>query len=237
MDYRGQTESLSHEELFVLLGTGGIVVDVGAHDGSYSEFLIQHYRPSLLFAFEPTKDSFDILSTRLAHVSAKNSTGSYYAFCQAVSDYTGFSRFHIMSQGGSNSVSRLNDDSPYKRGIGLSTETTTIVPCVTIDDFLVANRIDSIDFLKVDVQNHEEQVLKGGRYSLESVKIKAIQFEYIFGDLYEAQNNLGHILSLLSNCGFLLYTIHSVWPNLGSRLFQADFVFVHKTIVNRGRSY
>jgi FkbM family methyltransferase len=207
-------------------------VDIGAHDGSYAEFLIQHYSPRLLFAFEPTKEAFDILSTRLSNLSADKGIGSYYAFCHAVSDYTGFTRFHLMNQGGSNSVSSLSENSPYKRGIGLNATDTIFVPCVTIDDFLIANRIDSVDFLKIDVQNHEEQVLSGCRHSLESVKVKVIQFEYIFGNLYEAQNSLGSIISFLTDHGFMLYTIHSVWPNLGSRLFQADFLFVHKTVTN-----
>lgn len=49
---------------------------------------------------------------------------------------------------------------------------------VTGDDYTESRDIQQIDFLKIDVEGAEEQVLKGFQKCLEQRRIKVIQFEY-----------------------------------------------------------
>src|SRR5258707_6529973 len=59
-----------------------------------------------------------------------------------------------------------------------TTITDTIkVPTITLDDFTEQNKIPSIDFLKIDVEGFELEVLKGAAGLLSSKRIKMILFE------------------------------------------------------------
>lgn len=55
---------------------------------------------------------------------------------------------------------------------------TELVSEITIDQYCKDQNVSEIDFLKIDVEGHELQVLKGGKTLLESCKIKVIQFEF-----------------------------------------------------------
>ena len=52
------------------------------------------------------------------------------------------------------------------------------ITITTIDDFCVSQNILKIDFLKLDVEGHELNILLGAKNMLDSDKIKFIQFEF-----------------------------------------------------------
>ena len=56
--------------------------------------------------------------------------------------------------------------------------THTIVQITTLDDVTSALGIRQVDFLKVDVEGHEIQVLQGGEQLIASDSIRYVQFEF-----------------------------------------------------------
>jgi len=64
------------------------------------------------------------------------------------------------------------------KGILYKANQKTIIQLINGDNFLKENNIDFVDFLKIDVEGAEYEVLKGFEESIKNGKIKAIQFEY-----------------------------------------------------------
>ena len=54
----------------------------------------------------------------------------------------------------------------------------------TVDDYK-EKEINTVDFMKLDVQLYEDKVLEGSLNSLKNDKIKIIEVEVIFNDYYE----------------------------------------------------
>jgi FkbM family methyltransferase len=70
------------------------------------------------------------------------------------------------------------------------------VKCTTLDHFLAANQIQSIDFCKIDIEGHEETILKN--YSWR-VKPSFIKIEHWHSDLSTLTN-------ILQKQGYTLFT-------------------------------
>ena len=85
------------------------------------------------------------------------------------------------------------------------------------------------DFLKIDTQGYEWEVLQGSKKSLR--KINAIQLELSFEDLYQDQNNWLNILKFLENNNFRVFKIIDGFKNKkNGQVFQSDFFLVNKKI-------
>lgn len=108
------------------------------------------------------------------------------------------------------------------------------IPTKRLDD---VTEIAAMDFLKMDVQGSEREVLEHGREKLKQAV--AIQTEVSFVTLYENQPTLGEMDTLLRDLGFMPHcfaelkvwplapTVVSGQPNRGLRqLLEADLVYV-----------
>lgn len=226
------TETIALDTIKSIIGEGGIIFDVGAMDGDYSELLAKTFKPQKIIAFEPTRESFINLSNKLSTLEKAFPDTQFKAINCAISDAYGHAKFHLLNQGGSNSLLELSDRSGYTRGIGLSEITQTTVPTVTIDGFVAANKIETVNFIKIDTQGSEVAVLRGASRSLSLGKIRALQVECITGELYVSQYTTGTLFKELESMGYKLITFHSVWPGLGYRLFQFDALFAHFTLLD-----
>jgi hypothetical protein len=76
------------------------------------------------------------------------------------------------------------------------------VPTTTLDDFADRNGIGAIDFLKIDVEGFELEVLKGAAKLLSSHGIKGLLFEANKSVLFSIGKSAGPIHDLLSTYGY-----------------------------------
>ena len=53
-----------------------------------------------------------------------------------------------------------------------------LVPCTTGDEYVRSHAIDHIDFLKIDVEGHEMEVLQGFQASFSGGVVDLVQFEF-----------------------------------------------------------
>ena len=70
------------------------------------------------------------------------------------------------------------------------------IPQVTLDDFCVENDIQSIDFVKIDTEGNEVNVMRGARRLIDKQCIGMIQFEY-GGTYVDAKTTLKDVFPLL----------------------------------------
>ena len=138
----------------------GVIFDVGANVGDWSKFFIKECSNInfKLHLFEPSKFTFKILKTNL--------DGNY--------------KFHQIGFGDKNEQLKLFYDT-YHQGnasiLNFNSKKSELIQLKTIDTFCVENKISKIDFLKMDVQGFEYNILKGATKMLENNAIKFIQFE------------------------------------------------------------
>jgi FkbM family methyltransferase len=166
---------------------GGIIFDVGGHQGITTQWFSRKARH--VHTFEPMPENVDTIRTTLAVRGIKNVT----VHPVAVSDHVGTDDFHIYQTRGHNSLGRTNA-SGYCYSI--STKTTKL------DDFADENGIESIDFLKIDVEGFELEVLKGSTKLLSTQRIKCLLFEANMLLLASIGKSAGPIYDLLLSHGY-----------------------------------
>lgn len=143
-----------------------IVFDVGSNKGEFTDLLIKN--ASEVHLFEPNTDL--ITYTRVKYDSYKNVHYNHYACYSEDNEEVDFFYFTNENNGLSSIYHNTKWDSlPMKYGK---------VVTITIDSYCMLNKIDHIDFLKIDVEGAEFDVLLGCEKMLKERNIKYIQLEY-----------------------------------------------------------
>jgi FkbM family methyltransferase len=147
----------------------GVLFDVGANHGSYTRFLRRLSPGSRIHAFEPHPKTFASLQQRAAGplVTLVN---------MAVSDRSGTVQLYDFAEDDGSTQASLAQAS-----VGLFDPDTIshTVEATTIDAYMAQAGIDTIDFLKIDTEGFDINVLRGAKGALDRGAIKAIQFEFI----------------------------------------------------------
>jgi len=167
------------------LGKQPVIFDVGAHEGKFTEFVLQLLPNAKCYMFEPNIE----LAIKIG------------ARALAISDHNGFVPFYIPP--------KKNDElsSLYKREVFDETGYEEIeVGCTSIDSFCSVNHISEIDYLKVDVEGAELDVLNGCKEMMASRDIKFIQLEY--GGTYpDAGITFMQIIETANKYGYNVYEL------------------------------
>lgn len=180
-----------------ILPANPIIFDVGAHKGSYTEYVLSEVPEADCFLFEPNKYLCDLLLKK------------YYAFHTLVGAASGQKDFYEC-EGKWDELSSM-----YKRPVfnGLPFSTGK-VGCITIDEFCTDMSIDHIDLLKIDVEGAELDVLKGAQQMLSDKKVTFLQVEY--GGTYPDAGITGlQVIQYLNDLGYNVYEL------VGSKLVLA----------------
>ncbi len=176
-----------------------IVFDVGANKGEYTNLLANTIKNINIFSFEPHPKTFEVLTNNCKQKNIK-------LFNCALSSQKGIMElFDYESKDGSSHAS-LSEE--IFSTIHNSTVVSHKVDVSTVDIICKENNIEEIDFLKIDVEGYELDVLKGSSFMLETNLIKIIQFEFTqlntttriyFKDFWELLSEKYNIYRLLPN--------------------------------------
>jgi FkbM family methyltransferase len=169
IDIKTNGEERLIERLAQQFPKDAVLFDVGANKGDYTLALLRHFgRDARIFAFEPSKPTFELLSGAIS--SGRNVRMEQMGFGE---------RGELMNLYADAQGSALA--SLYQRrifGNQLSVEAPAEkIHIMRVDDYCHANDIERINLLKVDVEGHELSVLKGCG-DLLAQKIDVIQFEF-----------------------------------------------------------
>lgn len=155
--------------LGLINGNNPVIFDVGANIGEWSGEVLKKFDKVRMFAFEPSAKAYAVLTENI-----KDSRITI--FNMGMNDIAGDKPFYTVS--GSNAVSDTVCGSLFKRRVpGMSFDYSGSIKLTTIDDFCLQNSIGKIDFLKIDVEGNELNVLKGAAKMIADGTIKHIQFE------------------------------------------------------------
>lgn len=106
--------------------------------------------------------------------------------------------------------------------------------CVRGDEYMVSRSIPYIDFLKIDVEGHEDKVLSGFLGAIKNNAVGCIQFEYgminivtkwMLIDAYRDLEPLGYKIGKLTNGKVLFKDYHLTDENFEG----SNYICVHET--------
>ncbi len=151
-----------------LLQPGQKVIDIGANYGVYTLSMARTVGPrGCVWAFEPASDT----ALLLAEGIAANCFAQVVLDRSAVSGTCGTAQLSLNPHAESNALAPVKD----------STGATETVPLVTLDHCLEQYDWREIDFLKIDAEGEESNILQGGRRFFAKLS-PLVQYEIKAGD-------------------------------------------------------
>lgn len=202
LNFRGKT--ISGEKNFIekqlsnlIGGDPQIIFDVGANIGLYSKMLSERFPNSSIYCFEPNPNCIKSLNS--------NTPSSCKVFNFGLGDETGELILYDKANSHGSSHASL-----YKEALDDFHGCDSVkvpVKIIKLDDFAMENGIDKIDFLKIDTEGHELEVLKGAKNLIEDRRVQCIQFEFNSLHIY-SRVFLHDFANFLEN-----YTLYRLLPN------------------------
>lgn len=181
----------------------GLIFDVGAYTGEWSDIVLERFPDITIHQFEPALDSFEQLSKNCAD---QVEIGRVVQNNCIVSNVEGFVPFYYYSnQPVLSTVYRRNKTIEERFKLDVRIE---MIPSTTLDAYCELKGIHHIDFLKIDTEGGEYDVLKGSRALLENQAIDCIQFEY-GGCFMDSNITLKEVFDYLTSFGYRVFKISS----------------------------
>ena len=147
-----------------------VFFDIGANIGDYSIELGLEFPDASIYAFEPNPISYRILQSKVKNLNLKFYNIGFGSSESNLDFYT--DKNDLGSSHGSFYKEVLTDIHKYKDLLSLRIKSTKL------DTFCVDNDISYIDFLKIDTEGNEFDILLGARKLILEDRIKLIQFEF-----------------------------------------------------------
>lgn len=212
-----------------LTKNGDTIFDVGANIGEYSHKLVTNFKNIRLHSFEPIPLICHVLESNIKNdkfisvnqfvdlnknqLSLKNLTFQDKTLSVknnlikinniALSNSNKYMVFFYYTK--ASSVSGLYHFSGFDRLIN-ETPTQIKVKCESLDNYCQRNRINFINYLKVDTEGSDFDVLIGASNLIKNKKIKYIQFEYM--EAYKSANaTLKSLCKYLTSHGYSIFKI------------------------------
>ena len=161
------TNKPEFDEIAKIIKKDNVVFDVGANIGLISAFMGHRVGTGgTVYAFEPQPETRKELQKTIALNELENVVVAPYALSSEV----GTADLYFVNNNKLSSLAPVGDNH-------YGTNKTVRIATNTIDNFCSQNNVTHIDFIKIDVEGFEYEVLIGAREMLQKHAIKAIQFE------------------------------------------------------------
>lgn len=200
------------------------VLDVGANVGDVAVAALKSYPGAQVICFEPVGSTFKELTKRLEPFA-----GWTHLYNCALSDRDEEGEINITTLHGANSISPQakfhQDCNPQVRELGKEK-----IRLVRLDDFAVNFPSQRIDIMKIDVEGHELNVLKGGvNFISNNVDVIIIEISLMRDQSWDHQA-VFEIFAFLKDVGFCLVNVMDLHraTDKDMLLVQMDCVFRHK---------
>jgi len=205
------------------------IVDGGAYRGDFSLQMAEVFPNATIYAFEPQKASYELLSGNTGKISRIK------RYNCALSSNSGKSVFHTNVSPLTSSLSNTSEEGlryfqEYNQPSGEEE-----VQVTSLSDFLSVEKIPAIDILKLDLQGHELQAIKGMAEFISSVKLIFIEVQFI--KIYENATLFSEVETYLREKGFIFYNfLGLVRSPIDGRLLYGDAIFVNRKYISQSNS-
>lgn len=211
----GEYEPAVSTVVSAIVRRGDVCLDIGANFGWFTTLMARltgTENQSSVHAFEPMPDVFDVLKT---NVGINNSPENVFLNNLALGDAISQVKMHRFNDL-PNGYSSLSD-------MGKEDFQTFIVPMTTLNSYLVENKIENVDFIKLDVEGAELMFLRGATklfeqpvppfFIVEMALGTTEGFGYLPNDLIEFfRRHAGYRFFALDEVNFVLQEIDGFAP-------------------------
>ena len=171
----------------IKLGDGDIAIDIGANLGWYSVLLNRISESgSLVFAFEPDPNNFELLEFNLT----KNDCSNVKAFNKAASDKNETLSLYKYPEKNRGRHSLL----PHKEGQKID------VSAVCLDEFLDPDLHSKVKFIKIDIEGYEFYALRGAIKILGNCPMVMMEYS---PHLYPEPSHANELVHFMANLEFV----------------------------------
>ena len=183
-----------------------LVLDIGGNKGQSISFFLRLNKNVKIVSFEPTKSLYNYL------IMKYNSFSNVTISNKGISSFSGEKMFYENYMHLTSSFEKLNYDSDYLKfktkilGIDINEiiKKEYNVNVVTLSRYINDNISSDIDVIKIDVEGHEYECLKGLFNAPLSSNIHLIQLEHHNDDMYEDSISFNEINDILNRNNFKL---------------------------------
>ncbi|MEE2760612.1 MAG: FkbM family methyltransferase [Pseudomonadota bacterium] len=174
------------------LPEGKLLWDIGANIGVYSLYAA-YVRRMRVAAFEPSAASHAALCR---NIEINDLDELIQPFCLALAAHTGIDYLHMANTSAGHSMHAFGQENSIEGPI--QTQFKQSVTGYSIDEFLETFSVSPPDYVKLDVDSIEAEILEGGRTTLTN-SVQAILVE---SDQPQARISESRIRQLLEGMGF-----------------------------------
>lgn len=195
------------------------IIDGGAYEGVISRRLANLFPAATVFAFEPSGSTFGRLE--------KNVRNGHHIkpFRLGLSSASRNATLYVNVQDSTNALSLPAPAGERYQSWQTKNLGSEEVSLVTLDEWAEREAVDGIDILKLDLQGHELEALKGADRLLRS-SIRLVYTEVEFVRVYR-QNCLYHeVAAFLADRGFELFQLYDLSWGEDHRLVCGDAIFI-----------
>ena len=184
-----------------------IFFDVGAHKGESINFFLKNFIIKKIYSFEASSINYQKLYIAKNIYQKKFLQSDIIIENYALGEKNADVYLNQSFESSSSTLNQINSDSNYfkkkKKLLKNNNEnffTSIKVKMITLKDYIEKNKIDHIDFLKIDTEGYEFEVLEGLQNKISNVGL--IMFEHHYDDMIKKSYKYSHISKLLKDNDF-----------------------------------
>lgn len=242
--FRALLEKISQRRIFKILPHGldffadlerqiqgytpGVIVDVGAGDGRYSQDFATRFPLCKIYALEPIEEKFTHLQKQVVH------SNNVECHRLALSDQPGREAIAADYRYASNAGDSATGFSPVE-----TPPMTETVDAVTLSRFCAERSIDRISYLRVDAERNDPKILAGARDFLAAAKIDFVNVKAAMNSGNKDFTSLECQKKALEAFDYGLFGIYRQaleWPTGEPRLRRANLVFISRFMIEQVRN-
>ena len=180
-----------------------IFFDIGAHKGESINLFTKHFDIKNFYSFEASPINFKILLNKIDVYKKKFNSLNLVIENYAIGSQIKKVKLKQLNESSSSTIKDLNENSNYfknkkillqdSKNIDFFTEIK--INQITLSDYLKKKNINFIDFIKIDTEGYEFEVLKGSKNILSNTKM--ILFEHHYDDMIQKKYTFSDINDFL----------------------------------------
>lgn len=188
--------------------------DIGANNGSNISIYQLALNIKKIYAFEPGKEAYRFLQKQYSN------NKNILIYNQALSNINEHRKFYDYKINSQSSFYKIKDKNSFLSKLNAEYNVETL----SLDTFCEKNNISNIDFIKIDAQGEDYNILLGMNLLLKKKKIKLLKIEISINNSSE-DDDLFKIIKLMNIYSYKLISVSEIKYNKNQTVLFMDCFF------------
>lgn len=198
-----------------------VIVDIGANEGDFAHRALLAWPRAALYACEPVPSVYRVLARGLGR------DPRFHGYECAIAASAGRQTVKVPAYDPASSFYDVNPEFHDFSAPGAPTQTVS-VECRTLADFVNTEVRRDVDWMKVDTEGAELEVLA----TLDQVrhKVRTFQLELPLQEVYKGRPLIHEVMTFMDGRGYRLVDLYGRIENRRGVVVAADGFFAHKSL-------